>query len=229
MHYSPPRVKFGYTPSKETANRVARDTHSTESPGLDPPSVLKNWATRGYDLLEPSPIAPSAEGARRGFEEEQIFADEEEEDLFEMSKVSRSLPNFGEGAGTTAKIEDLLGDESFARLVDDDEDRLPEEEDEEILLEDQEYYGEEDQQLYNEEEGEDTNRAGRQRDLKVALDGPEDTLFGMRPNQPRPDDSFDDEGAGGFQLKGRINLADTQALDHHMQTDSPLAGRGAGL
>lgn len=146
VHYSVSRSKLARTPAKEAARLVARDVLETarlkagysnpmdleDSPGIDPPSVVKNWATRGYDTL-------GAEGERKGFEEEAFNEDEDDEvpeDSFrfqasvqeELSKVvADDDEDLDAGAAGYSHLGDDgapgVGDESeagaFGRVVDD--------------------------------------------------------------------------------------------------------------
>lgn len=239
MSFALPASNYSQTPSKEAARRVARDvyTHATspiglESPLIEPPSVLKEWATRGYDIHPDVGPAPSpSEGKRKGFEEEQEMFNEAdlEEDSCELPRVQGSflaaaggLADYG--GGTTARIEDLLNEDSFARLVDDDEGgfgRPLEDEGEEELSYAEEGHSYVDEGQYVEEgheEGHSYVEEGISQDGRGGLDGPEDTLFGMPQKKAtsfiagEEDDSFDFEvgkGQGsGFRMMG-ANEMDT--------------------
>lgn len=228
MSFALPEATYSQTPSKEAARRVARDvyTHATspiglDSPLIEPPSVLKEWATRGYDIHPDAGPAPSpSEGRRKGFEEEQELFNEAdlEEDSFELPRVQASfmaaaggLAEYG--GGTTARIEDLLNEDSFARLVDDDEGgfaRPLEEEEELSYVEEGHSHGGEEQFV---DEGHSYVEEGISQDgRRGGLDGPEDTLFGMPQKKAtsfiagEEDDSFDSEvgkGQGsGFRMMG---------------------------
>lgn len=71
-HFSVNRAGLSKTPAKEAARMVTRDVLETaaiqmggggiDSPVIEPPSVMKNWATRGYGGLDQeSPIKPPAQ------------------------------------------------------------------------------------------------------------------------------------------------------------------------
>ena len=199
-----------------------------ESPVVEPPSVMKNWATRGYDdLLSAEVVSPLGakesevvgEGSRRGFEEE------EEEPIGRASI-------FGEGAGTTARIDELLEGHSFARILDDDE------QDGQFLEEGEgtggfEFQGEDVDEGSFADEGLSAEGYQPIDDIGLGrgrLDVPEDTLFGMpqRGTGRGEEDSFE-VGKNGFKLQG-MNDMDTlhggQLLESEPFEASPLANRG---
>lgn len=210
--------KFTSTPSRNAAAKllVKNAFEFEDSPVIDPPSVMKNWATRGYDdfsLANSSASPLGANGTTGGGEYSR------REEAAEEEYVPQS--HFGEGAGTTAKIDDLLEGDSFARIVDDEvrfgED--PEEEEEPFQFRDEAEGGEE--SYVEEDAGHPAMRLG-------ALDGPEDTLFGM-PQRARQQEEDSFEFGNQFQLQG-MNDMDTlhggQLLDSEPFEKSPLAGRG---
>jgi DASH complex subunit ASK1 len=202
MSFALPRLPYSLTPSKEAARRMAQDVYQStdglDSPMLDPPSAMKDWATRGYDdlRLSDNTVAPSpSEAGRRGFEEEEYG----EEESFELPGPPAGLDY---GGGTTARIDELLNEDSFARLVDDDEggllgDGLEEEEEGGSFVEEGSYVEE-----------------GLSNDAIHRLEGPEDTLFGMPQKNNASfagggglDDSFEEElggrgGESGFRMMG---------------------------
>lgn len=69
-HFSVNRAGLTKTPAKEAARMVTRDVLETaamrsggggmlvDSPLIEPPSVMKNWTTRGYGGLSPPPAQP---------------------------------------------------------------------------------------------------------------------------------------------------------------------------
>ena len=199
-----------------------------ESPIVEPPSVLKNWATRGYDDLQLDAVSPLGakagevlgEGSRRGFEEEE----EEEEPLARTSI-------FGEGAGTTARIDELLEGNSFARILDDDEQEAQFGIEEEEGTGGFEFQGEEGDEGSFADEGLSAEGFQPIESLhRGRLEMPEDTLFGMPQRAAgAEDDSFEGGKSNGFRLQG-LNDMDTlhggQLLESEPFEASPLANRG---
>jgi hypothetical protein len=192
------------------AKRIAQDVlASADSPLPSPPSAMKRYSI--MPTYQPSPV----ESSRRGFEEEGFEDDDDKEDEYVEPPRMKSLLDDHAG-GTTARIDDLVDEQSFAKLVDDDDGRTRHQ----ATYEDDSYV---------EEAGQATN---------LGLDEPEDTLFGIprgqqqlrKPNAHDDDDSFTNERqqARGFHMHG-INDMDTlhggQLLESEPFEASPLAGR----
>lgn len=276
LSYTQPKTRFAPTPTKEMARLMSKDNANTrggansshrigtryqqmDSPGLDPPSVLKNWSTRGYDLVEVSPVPLILSSKTAGGGGDSLFGFEKMSSALPTSGSGSGQRNFGEGEGTTAKIDDLLNEESFARIVDDEDDSLQHHRSHRFAQEeDDDGFDEratteldlrvEEEGYYDEDEEEDTaavaRQSGRNRDFRIQVDGPEDTLFGMKPkpsrgadgstltNQQRQQQQQQQQAGVGFQLKTVAMLAggDTgiiQGSGHPYPSDSsPLAGRG---
>lgn len=227
------------TPAKEASKRVALDVYNAtlEDSPLEPPSVMKEWATRNYaSLMDQSDlplVAPSpSEGRRKGFEEEDIGFeghDNSVEIAADMGNPasaardsSRMLADFG--GGTTAKIDDLLaGEQSFGRLVDDEDDRGAGGRHE---LADESYtaghdeeghplHGEVGEGSYRLEEGyseEEERLAGMVHGMSIAP--PEDTLFGA--------------GAAGSQQQQAANRSIFQGVEEDTAFGPRATGASAG-
>ncbi|KAI5481572.1 DASH complex subunit ASK1 [Pseudohyphozyma bogoriensis] len=217
--FSLPRAPFSQTPAKEAARRVARDVYA-DSPMASPPSVVKAFAARRSMMPIPQ---PSPAESRRGFEEE-AFEDDDEEDLYEMPKVKGALAEFG--GGTTARIDDLLNESSFAKVVDDESDafaRVVDDDNEgHPRAYEDDYGGEESYALQDELSGE------------LGPAGPEDTLFGLPQarQQAHPhgdtDDSFEGASQAQFRVLGMSDLDTLHGgvlLESEPFEASPLAGR----
>lgn len=248
-----PRAGSSRTPAKEAAQRMSKDVYNAvdDSPFLSPPSVMKNWGTRNYDLIndsiqEPS-FAPSpSEGKRKGFEEEAYGDDDEPSfELAPPTGNAAALADFG--GGTTARIDDLLNEQSFARLVDDDEfgQRNLDEQDESYTV-DAEHAGGAAHGQYAQDEDEEQYLVEEGISVDVA-NGPEDTLFGMGAKghaaggrsrsllfqgDEEDDDSFQG-GSGGaegsqFRMMGPNDMDTLHGgalLESEPFEGSPLAGR----
>ena len=231
MQYSNDQHNMTSTPTRPESNArsfVEGVYQFEESPVVEPPSVMKNWATRGYDdLLSAEVVSPLGakegevvgEGSRRGYEEED-------------EPIARTSI-FGEGAGTTARIDELLEGNSFARILDDDEQEA------QFGMEEEEGTG--GFQFQGDEEGDEGSFADEGLSVeegyqpienpghgRAGLEVPEDTLFGMPQRRGGEEDSFEGEKKG-FKLQGMSEM-DTlhggQLLDSVPFEASPLANRG---
>ncbi|ORY79274.1 hypothetical protein BCR35DRAFT_291559 [Leucosporidium creatinivorum] len=239
------------TPAKEAARRMTQDVYDAttgfeDSPGLEPPSVMKEWATRNYaSLMEDLPAPSPSEGRRKGFEEEQEnFEGGEGEESFDADEAElqtlRMAALADYGGGTTAKIDDLLGEQSFARLVDDDEaDRFGrlnlDEQEESYTMEAPEEHEYDHQQQHPEQS---YVEEGISEDEVVGLAPPEDTFFGTKDGQQQQNRSLFDEdltspgqpNANGFRMMGAVDhtLHGGQLLESEPFESSPLQGRNRG-
>lgn len=236
------------TPAKEAARRMTQDVYDAttayeDSPGLEPPSVMKEWATRNYaNLMQDIPLpAPSpSEGRRKGFEEEQEnFEGGEGEESFDADEAELQTLRMGAladyGGGTTAKIDDLLGEQSFGRLVDDDEaDRfsrlnLDEQEESYTMEAPEEHEYDHHQQQHPEQS---YVEEGISEDEVVGLAPPEDTFFGTKDGQQQQNRSLFDEdltspgqpNANGFRMMGAVDhtLHGGQLLERFAFRSFPL-------
>ncbi|SCV71144.1 BQ2448_2732 [Microbotryum intermedium] len=233
-------------PAKQAAQRMTNDVYSAlhDSP-LEPPLIMKEYTARlmlGEEVPAPSP----SEGLRRGFEEEAL---EEEGDSMDLSKPFGTtrlgkgtlLAEFG--GGTTARIDDLLNETSFARIVDDGDDFGTQR----VSLQDDSFTDD----LPTGEPGPSLSKAapaaaapfalhGQHKDAGrnaiQGLDGREDTLFAMRPAAAEADLSMgeDDSFAAGmgatknFRVLGPDNLDTLHGgvlLESEPFELSPLANR----
>ncbi|SCZ99460.1 BZ3500_MvSof-1268-A1-R1_Chr3-1g06021 [Microbotryum saponariae] len=244
-------------PAKQAAQRMTNTVYSAlhDSP-LEPPLIMREYTARlmmGEDLPAPSP----SEGSRRGFEEEAL---EDEGDSLDLSKPFGTtrlgkgtlLAEFG--GGTTARIDDLLNETSFARIVDDGDDFGTQR----VSIQDDSFTDD----LPTSGPVASLSKAappaaapfalhGQRRDAFNApgrsapnanaiqgLDGREDTLFGMRPAAaPVADQSIADEddsfaaGLGAtqnFRMLGPDNLDTLHGgvlLESEPFESSPLANR----
>lgn len=194
--------KYESTPGRPKAmDRESNLMEFRDSPIIEPPSVMKNWNTRGYGQQTDSPIS--------------TYKDKGKGKQIEIESPEM-ISNFGEGVGTTQRIDLLLesGDE-LARIVNDEEDE------EELELNPEEDYQFDDSYLLESLSQPDpsTNLLG---------EGPEDTLFGMqqRRNKNLVEDSFELEK--GFQLRGAVQYEDTMHGGVYIADvgpGSPLDGR----
>ncbi|KAK4051881.1 hypothetical protein OIV83_002586 [Microbotryomycetes sp. JL201] len=239
------------TPAKEAARRMTQDMfHAVmgggieESP-LEPPSAMKEWTTRNFGQLttdeNQAPSSPSDNRSLRRPSGSAVssskYHDSARSDRAPL--VHSSLADFG---GTTAKIDDLIAEEqSFARLVD-DEDDLGRRFDGNLHLTDESYtldQPDDEGQAMREDRaghgGTDTLEHSYVLDEGVSEDDlairrlapPEDTLFGTAANQYRGDQSratnanrsiFEEDTAFGPKAAGGAGQVDgfrvMGAVDH---------------
>ena len=189
------------TPAKDAVRGIARDMYDfADSPMPSPPSAVKHYGTRTYDFQNPA-------------EDD----DDDVDDSLELA-VPGALADFG--GGTTARIDDLLAEHSFAKIVDDDEDHPHS-------------FGAE--ASYTEETPLDESYEEDEGLSRVLGAGPEDTLFGLGAASHRvldegEDGSFADEGASRFRMLGNVEetLHGGLLLDSEPFEASPLAGRHHG-
>ncbi|KAL8279055.1 hypothetical protein RQP46_008513 [Phenoliferia psychrophenolica] len=223
--FSPAAPSFSRTPAKVAAQRMALDVYAMQdSPGMpSPPSAIKNYASRAYDFLppplpNPSPTPPlsshrGGEGSRRGFEEE-----DDDDNSFDLpdTRGAGSLADYG--GGTTARIDDLLAEHSFAKIVDDDDDDHRRRRGQlDTSDEDPDPDGDfaptglslspsaeiDDGGLGDESYLLEQQQGGRGRVMMG--EGPEDTLFGIGRGHPSQNSSkapFDEDEDGSFALHG---------------------------
>lgn len=208
---------FSQTPGKRPIHGLHEyDYTSVPSPLPSPPSIIKNWDRSAYA----HPPSPSPSKSRQNTIEDEDFVEddgcEEDEDApaFEMPLVKETLAEFG--GGTTARIEDLLNEDSFAKVVDEDA-GAGSDEDPGLAMYEGDYGGEEDESYLD-----GNNYADRR------FEAPEDTLFGM-PQRPVDDhsDSFIRQESE-FRVLGldeMHTLHGGNILESEPFDASPLAGR----
>lgn len=268
--YQPPafsayKSRLSRTPAKEAARLITRDVlqkaslrngsdwedGGMDSPPLDPPSVVKNWATRGYtthfpiapgSVQKPAPAAAISEGKsnRSGLLIPAVEGDDSFEAEFDDNPVAPPppQPNFGHLAdegddfvdnndiGQASGNGDDWGDSFEGRSGEEDDDNSGFDEPVQVPLNDERGLAEEGDSF-----------SDNSRSLN------DETLFGAKrgrqsgdPNQPgfgmHPQDGLDPQArqAHLFRLQAQndmVTLHGGNLLESQPFEASPLAGRDA--
>lgn len=269
--YKPPpfsvyKSRLSRTPAKDAARLIARDVlqkaslrdggswqdADAESPVLDPPSVVKNWATRGYIPNSPAHLSATkaeksaaADRSVQGHQRSQLLVPPEEgEDSFEAEFddgddiVPPPQPNFGHladdgdeiansGAAHQSANVDDWGDSFEGNSADDDDNSGFDHGDEEVPLNDDRVGGGEDSFSDNSRSLDDETLFGAKRDRNSdAGQGG----FGLHPEDALGTLDPNSRQAQLFRLQSQndmVTLHGGNLLESQPFEASPLAGRDA--